>query len=582
MRVRILTAALIIFVVIGGGYYAFRQLIPSPDQKVDAPVYSTYNVERGDIAVGVDVSGPLNPSYGGSIQVPGGYGSMDSSGITSYLVDEVLVKPGDFVKQGQTLVRLDAPNLSVLIDNAREQLEMEEKSLASLMGVSIEEIGQVNPDRGIIVTAPIAGRMMDLQAKEGVEVKQGEIIARIVNDSRFQVIAKLSPGEYQQLAEDDVAFLNFSDYFSEFIKAEIVDINPNPVPESSLDLISDQAPNSQKESYEFVYWVTLEGENPGLIRPGMPVSIGFLNKEQAKEKPLEPTTIRWARYNSQVDKYVNEERVLSQAESVVTEVFVHKMESVKEGQPLVSMAGQDVQDTIREKLDTIRTQRVELQQLYSKEGLMEIKAPIDGIVADLNRQQGATVQPGEWLGSIYQASDMRMWVQVDDVDILQVKQGAPVEVTVDAVPGKVFEGTVEQVATMGKDHNGISRFEVMIKVAGGPELKPGMQAKAYVKAGNAQNVILVPLEAVFQEDGQNKVEILQPDGIAKVVTVELGLMNDRVAEVKSGLTEGQEVITGSTADLLPSQKIQTDKLIPDSQDNEGENGAGGTGEESQK
>jgi len=88
----------------------------------------------------------------------------------------------------------------------------------------------------------------------------------------------------------------------------------------------------------------------------------------------------------------------------------------------------------------------------------------------------------------------------------------------------------------------------------------------------------VPLEAIFEEDGQSKVEILQPDGTTRVVPVQLGLMNDRVAEVKSGLEEGQLVITGSTADLLPSQRIQSqDALLPGTPGgNNGQNGQNGS------
>jgi len=127
------------------------------------------------------------------------------------------------------------------------------------------------------------------------------------------------------------------------------------------------------------------------------------------------------------------------------------------------------------------------------------------------------------------------------------------------------------VDTMGTDQNGITRFGVNIKVVGSVELRPGMQAKAHVEAGSAQDVLLIPLEAIFEENGQSKVEILQPDGTPKVVAVELGLMNHRLAEVKSGLEEGQLVITGSTADLLPSQRIQSnDTLLPVN----GENGSG--------
>jgi len=56
-----------------------------------------------------------------------------------------------------------------------------------------------------------------------------------------------------------------------------------------------------------------------------------------------------------------------------------------------------------------------------------------------------------------------------------------------------------------------------------------------------------------------------------VVRVELGLMNDRYAEIKSGLEEGQLVVTGSSADVLPGQRIKSNDILP------GSNNQGGGG-----
>ena len=94
-----------------------------------------------------------------------------------------------------------------------------------------------------------------------------------------------------------------------------------------------------------------------------------------------------------------------------------------------------------------------------------------------------------------------------------------------------------------------------------------MQAHAYIDAGSASNVLLIPVEAIFEEDGSPKVEILNKNGTTKVVSLKLGLMNDKVAEVKSGLNEGDLVITGSSADVLPSQHIGTkDSILPQNND----------------
>lgn len=578
---RISMIIVILGIVLGGGYYAYQELVPPPEQEASAPVYSTHPVTRGDIAVGVDAMGPLNPSHGGGIRIPGTR-DFSSSAVSNYIIDKILIEEGNQVKQGEVIIKLAAPNMKAKIESAEEDLQSERRSLANLMNVPIEKVDQINPDMGITLRAPIEGRIVELGVKEGEEVKQGEIVSRVVDDSRFEVIAKLTPAEYEQISQDQVVVLRFPQYFSQLVTAKIKDINPNPVPESSADLSSDQAPGTKEDNYEFVYWVTLEGENPGLIRPDMPVTIGFL-KDTAEEdvdlENIDPASIRWIRYSSKVDKFVNEEKVLSSAEAIITEVYVHQMEYVKIDDPIIALAGQDVKDTIQEKIDRIRDKKSELQQLRAQKDLLEIKAPMDGVVANIHREAGESVNPGDWIGSIYKTSNMMMWVQVDDMDILLVKQGSPVQVNVDALPGKTFEGTVERVSTMGKGENGISTFEATINVKGGPELRPGMQAKAFINAGSAKDVLLVPLEGIFQEDGKNKVEILGEDGIPKVVPVELGLMNDRVAEVKSGLEEGQLVITGSTADLLPSQKIQSDTLIPGKSGN-GNNNSGDGGQAS--
>lgn len=243
---------------------------------------------------------------------------------------------------------------------------------------------------------------------------------------------------------------------------------------------------------------------------------------------------------------------------------------MKRGDPLVSLAGEDALNLIQSKLAKIRQIRQTIQQLYSQYDLLDIIAPMDGIVAYVDAMPGRMVQPGEWLGHIYIAEDMRLTAQVDDVDILLVQQGAPVDITVDALPGKTFPGEVLRITSMGWDRDGATQFYVEIKVSGSDDLRPGMQAKAFVKAGSAEDVLLVPVEAVFDEDGQSKVEVLEEDGTIRLVPVKLGLMDSMYAEVKEGLKEGEMVITGSTADLLPSQSIQSkDSILPQRPD-EGE------------
>ncbi|HHY41385.1 MAG TPA: efflux RND transporter periplasmic adaptor subunit [Thermoanaerobacterales bacterium] len=555
MAQRILMIALIIVIVMGGGLYAYRELVPPPVQEAQGPIYSTKPVTRGDISVGVEVSGPLNPSRSGSIMAPGGrnYYEIPSSNI-QYTLVEILAEEGTAVKMGQVIARLAAPELHTQIKNAEDELKSEKRFLSELTGLPEERLHEINPAQGVVLRAPIDGRVSGLSVSEGKEVKQGHIVARIVDDSHFKINAKVYPDEFAHIKLNQELALRFS-AFDGIYYGKVTDINPNPVPDG----------NEESPAKGFVYWITVEGKNPGLVTPGLEVYLGVPSSTNNSSQVL------WFKNPSTVESFVDEERVLSTVEAMATQVHVREMQMVKKGDPIVSLSGSDVQQTLEERLEKIRRKESELAELYSKAGQMEVRAPMDGVIARWETQIGAQIQPGEWMGYVFNTSDMSMWVEVDDIDVLMIKQGSPVTVTVEALPGETFEGVVEHVSTMGKDMQGITRFGVEIRVQGGPNLKPGMQASAYIDAGSAKDVLLIPLEAIFEEDGAQKVEVLNPDGTTKVATVKLGLMNDRYAEVKSGLQEGELVITGSSADLLPSQHIGNKNSILPSQNNDSNN-----------
>jgi HlyD family secretion protein len=549
---RIGVIALIVIIVIGGGVYAYKGLVPPPQEEAQGPVYSTKPVTRGDISVGVEATGPLNPSRSGGIQAPGSYRDAETSSI-QYTIVELLAEEGEEVKMGQVIARLEAPALETRLKNLKDEINVEKRLLSEMTGVSPGDIYNINPAQGVTISAPIDGRITGLDIYEGEEIKQGHIVARVVDDSKYEINAKLYPHEFALVKEGQELAVRFS-IFDGTYYGQVAEVNPNPFPDN----------DENNPAKGFVYWIKVQGDNPGLVRPGVDVRIGIPSED------LDDLKVMWFKNSAKVDGFVNEERVLSTVEAVATRVYVKEMDVVKKGDPLVSLAGTDVQQLIQERLDKIRNKELELSQLLATTGQSEVRAPMDGVVARWEQQPGAVVRPGDWMGYVYNTSDMRMWVQVDDIDVLLVQQGAPVKVTIDALPGEEFEGEVMQVATMGQDVNGIPQFGVDISVKGGANLRPGMQAHAYIGAGSANDVLLIPVEAIFEEDGSPKVEILNEDGTTKVVSVKIGLMNDNVAEVKSGVNEGDLVITGSSADVLPSQNIGSKESILPQEDNRDE------------
>lgn len=533
----------IIAIVIGGGYYAFNQLMPQDVVETQGPIYATQEVIKGDISVGVEAKGNLDPSKNGSIRSPEGNDPMTMS--MQYKIDKIVAEEGTEVKEGDVIVRLSSTDLDNKIDKLKEDIEDLRKRLSQKTGVSMDEIDNINPYQGLAITAPISGKVINFSIEEGDKIEGQSTIAKIVDDSKFKVEAKLTPGEFEKVKVGQSVLLSFP-YFDGFYEGKITKTNPNPVPNDNGGF-----------GTTFIHWITIESENPGLVQPNMDVNVGLA----AEGKSIPSFNFM---YVAKVTGFGKEEKVLNPVsnEVIVTKVHIHDMEKVEKGTQIVSMAGPDVRDMIQEDVDKIRDMKSQLDSYVSQRGQLEVKATMDGVVARMYREVGETIRSGEWLGSIYTTDEMRIWTQVDDIDVVNIKQGSLVKVKVDAVPGEVFEGSVEEVSTSGRSEDGITRFHVEIKVKGGSQLRPGMEARAFIDAGSAENVLLIPLEAVFEEDGENRVEILKDD-IPKLVTVKLGLMNDRYAEVKSGLEEGDLVIVGSTADLLPSQHIKSqDGILP--------------------
>ncbi len=536
----------IVTVVIAGGTFAFRQIMPADARHSDGPVYATQEVFRGDISVGVNTTGMLNPTRGGGIQVPGEM-RFDGGPNIQYMLEEILVEPGDEVEKGQVLARLISYDLESQLDQKQTQLEAKLNELCEMTGVEPSQIDSVVPSKGITLRAPADGRLIGLDVHEGDDLQLGQVICRVVDDSRFKIRAKLNVHEIERVYVGQEVLLDFS-HFEGFINGKITKINNNPVPDRMAD---------DEFAMRYVYWMTVEGDNPSLVQPGMKVRIGLPANE-------EKTLARYFENITEVESYMKEEKVINRAEAIVTEVNAYDMEEVKKGDPILSMSGSDVQKTLQDLLEEIRELQVDVRNLQKQYDQLDITATMDGVVASMHREVGETVRAGEWIGDIYNTSEMMLWAQVDDIDIVNVKQDAPVRVTVDAVPGETYEGIVTHVSPMGEKINNITRFSINITIKGGPQLRPGMQANAFIDAGAAENVLLIPLEALFEDDGRTMVEVLQDDNRVKMTQVRLGLISDRYAEVTDGLEEGQLVVTGSSADLLPSQQIKAkDTLLPE-------------------
>ncbi len=195
---------------------------------------------------------------------------------------------------------------------------------------------------------------------------------------------------------------------------------------------------------------------------------------------------------------------------------------------------------------------------------MTLTAPLPGLVVYLEIWKGGSmskVQEGDspWGGqgliNLPDLSTMVVETTVSEVDVSKVELGQKVNITLDAIPGPVFVGTISDISTLAhrKERGSqINVFDIDIEVDSSDErLKPGMSAKVDIITNEFEDVLSIPIEAVFERDDTT---IVYSKGGDKI-EVTLGERNDMSVIISDGLKEGDEIsLLDPTKDIDDQQK----------------------------
>ncbi|MFH1373895.1 MAG: efflux RND transporter periplasmic adaptor subunit [bacterium] len=193
--------------------------------------------------------------------------------------------------------------------------------------------------------------------------------------------------------------------------------------------------------------------------------------------------------------------------------------------------------------DKVELARKELAQ-------MTLMATIPGLVVYLEIWKGGTMGkvqegdspwPGQGLINLPDLSEMMVKTTVSEVDASKVDTGQMVEVTLDAIPDVQYQGLVTKKSTLArkKEYNSrINVFDVEVSIRDNDErLKPGMSASCFIIIDRTSDVTSVPLEAVFENEGETVVYMKNK----KKREVTVGRRNDLAIEIIDGLEGGEEI-----------------------------------------
>src|SRR5262249_29296399 len=155
----------------------------------------------------------------------------------------------------------------------------------------------------------------------------------------------------------------------------------------------------------------------------------------------------------------------------------------------------------------------------------------------------------------------------------QLDAGQSARVRVDAFPDKVLKGHVKTVATVASQQDWLSAdvkvYQTMVAIDEPlPGLKPGMRAEVTIFTdSHRERAVTVPIQAIMGSvdmGSKRKVYVMTPRG-PKEREIEVGLSNDKMAEVLDGLEEGDEVVVNPRALMSDKEKSATvvgEKIAP--------------------
>ena len=177
-----------------------------------------------------------------------------------------------------------------------------------------------------------------------------------------------------------------------------------------------------------------------------------------------------------------------------------------------------------------------------------LRAPTDGFVSLVNIEEGDEVQARAPILEVVDPSVVEVDGIVDEIDVLSIRHGAGVEVTLDALPGEVIPGTVASVSPGATNQQGVVTYPIGIRMEVPPRLqvREGLTAVASIVLRQERNVLLLPQQALVGTFDSPMVRVLSANGAVENRPVTLGDSDDFWVSVKQGLQEGDQVVMEST------------------------------------
>ena len=459
---KLVLGAVLLAVIAGGAVFVYQKKAASSSKKETS--VRTGTVTRQTIQQSLSSSGTISPK--------------NSYTITSMVEGKVIsadFNEGDQVTEGQALYQIDASSMTSKLNSATSSLERAQESYNDAMKDYNSAVADYS---GNTVKSTVSGYIKTMKIRAGDQVSGNTEIAEIYNDSVMEVDIPFLSVEAAQISVGSTATLTLSDTLEE-ISGTV----------TSVDQLDTTLTGGQ-----LVRYVTVQVTNPGGLTSDMyaTASINGINScGDGAFQPIQNVTLRAGDLSGSV---------------TVKKLLVSAGDYVNVGTAIFSMDAEDANDilkTYKNKVDdaksSLENAQSNLDTTTDNYENYTITAPISGTVTTKNVNAGENVQNGNSataLAVIYDLSEVTFEMNIDELDISNVKVGQTVEVTADAFEDQTFEGTVTKVSMEGTAANGVTYYPVTVTMTEYGGLLPGMNVTGVIILDEAEDALAIPVDAL--------------------------------------------------------------------------------------
>ncbi len=410
----------------------------------------------------------------------------------------VYAREGDFVRAGQTVAQQDPADLQAQLDQQRANLTAAQTKLTQAQ-VSYEN-------------AKTTLKLTDEQTRSAVRQAQAGLAA--AQDQAAVIQQGARPQEIQQAEANVAAAKADRDQAHSDLKRYRDLYRQQAVSAQQLDQAQATADSADARYNAAMQALSLqkEGNRPEDIRRAQ------ANVEQSRQELITTQANR-----NQVE--LRRQDVENARVGILT-----AQASIEQSRAAVRLAEQALADAA-------------------------VRSPINGVVAERKVEPGMQLGAGKDVMRIVALDSIYFDAQLSETQYAEVRLGMPVKVTVDALPGRAFRGSVTKIYPVASTT--ARSFTVRVSLFNEANaLRPQMFARGQIILATHPHTVLVPHDAVLDYDGTGGRVFLAENGVAQQHQVKTGFSNLHDIEIVAGVSPGDKVITVGQAQLQNGDKIQ--------------------------